>query len=100
MGDDQTGARWWAPTFCGVCAPEERANNDLLLKGNYFLSTGRGSHNLVFGYDGFNDKRQGDNHQSGSDYHLWTTSSFIQRRRRLPGAASGQFGLFHLVADS
>ncbi len=78
MGDDQTGARWWAPTFCGVCAPEERANNDLLLKGNYFLSTGRGSHNLVFGYDGFNDKRQGDNHQSGSDYHLWTTSSFIR----------------------
>ena len=78
MGDDTTGARWWAPTFCGVCAPEERANNDLLLKGNYFLSTGRGSHNLVFGYDGFNDKRRGDNHQSGSDYHLWTSGSFVR----------------------
>ena len=78
MGDDSTGARWWAPTFCGVCVPEERANNDLLLKGNYFLSTGRGSHNLVFGYDGFNDKRQGDNHQSGSDYHLWAGSSFVR----------------------
>jgi outer membrane receptor protein involved in Fe transport len=78
MGDDQTGARWWSPTFCGVCAPEERANDDVLLKGNYFWSTPRGAHNMVFGYDTFNDKRQGDNHQSGSDYHLWTTSSFVR----------------------
>jgi outer membrane receptor protein involved in Fe transport len=78
MGDDQTGARWWAPTFCGVCRPEERANNDLLLKGNYFWSTNRGAHNIVMGYDAFNDKRRGDNHQSGSDYHLWTTSSFVR----------------------
>jgi outer membrane receptor protein involved in Fe transport len=78
VGDDQTGARWWAPTFCGVCPPEERANNDVLLKGNYFWSTARGAHNLVFGYDTFNDKLRGDNHQSGSDFHLWTTSSFIR----------------------
>jgi outer membrane receptor protein involved in Fe transport len=78
MGNDQTGARWWAPTFCGVCPPEERSNSDLLLKGNYFWSTPRGSHNIVAGYDTFNDRRLGENHQSASDYHLWTTNSFVQ----------------------
>jgi outer membrane receptor protein involved in Fe transport len=78
MGDDQTGARWWSPNFCGVCPPTIRSNDDVLLKGNYFWSTPRGAHNLVFGYDGFNDKTRGDNHQSGSDYHIWTTSSFVQ----------------------
>ena len=77
LQDQQTGARWWAPTFCGVCVPEERANEDILLKGNYFWSTGRGAHNMVFGYDTFNDKRRGDNHQSGSDYHVWASTSRI-----------------------
>lgn len=76
--DQQTGARWWAPTFCGVCTPESRDNEDILLKGNYFWSTPRGAHNMVFGYDTFNDQRRGDNHQSGSDFHVWTTSSLIQ----------------------
>jgi outer membrane receptor protein involved in Fe transport len=77
LQDQQTGARWWAPTFCGVCVPEERANQDVLVKGNYFWSTARGAHNMVFGYDNFNDKRRGDNHQSGSDYHVWASTSRI-----------------------
>ncbi len=37
--DQQTGAYWWAPNFCGVCADEQRNNNDVLLKGICFLST-------------------------------------------------------------
>jgi hypothetical protein len=78
MQDQQTEARWWAPTFCGVCTPEERDNENILLKGNYFWSTARGSHNIAFGYDTFNDKRRGDNHQAGSDYHIWATTSLIQ----------------------
>jgi outer membrane receptor protein involved in Fe transport len=77
LQDQLTGARWWAPTFCGVCDPEERDNQNVLLKGNYFLSTARGAHNIVFGYDTFNDKRLGNNHQSGSDYHVWATTSLI-----------------------
>ena len=77
LQDQQTGARWWSPTFCGVCTPEERDNQNILLKGSYFWSTGRGSHNMVFGFDTFNDRRRGDNHQSGSDYHIWTTTSLI-----------------------
>ena len=76
--DQQTGAWWWAPNFCGVCADEERNNDSLLIKGSYFLSTAAGSHNVVFGYDGFNDKMRSDNHQSGSDYHVWATGSFIE----------------------
>ena len=79
LQDQQTGAWWGAPNFCGVCADEERNNDDLLLKGSYFLSSGAGgSHHLVFGYDGFNDKTRSDNHQSASDYHVWATSSFAE----------------------
>lgn len=78
MGDDQTGARWWSPTFCGVCPSEERSNNDVLLKANYFWSTPRGSHNLVSGYDTFKDRRLGENHQSGSGYHLWASRSLVE----------------------
>jgi outer membrane receptor protein involved in Fe transport len=78
LRDQVTGAYWWSPNFCGVCGPEERDNENILLKGSYFLSTARGSHNLVFGYDMFNDKRRGDNHQSGSDYHVWSTTTTIQ----------------------
>jgi outer membrane receptor for ferrienterochelin and colicin len=77
LQDQQTGARWWSPTFCGVCVPEERDNTNFFTKATYFLATNRGSHNMVFGYDTFNDRRKGDNHQSGSDYHVWSTSSLI-----------------------
>jgi hypothetical protein len=78
LRDQVSGAWWWSPNFCGVCGPEERDNENILLKGTYFWSTPRGSHNVVFGYDTFNDKRRGDNHQSGSDYHVWATTSLIQ----------------------
>jgi Carboxypeptidase regulatory-like domain/TonB dependent receptor/TonB-dependent Receptor Plug Domain len=78
LRDQQTGAYWWSPNFCGVCGPERRDNENILVKGNYFLSTARGSHNAVFGYDTFNDIRKGDNHQSGSDYHVWATDTIIQ----------------------
>ena len=76
--DQQTGALWWAPAFCGVCGDEERDNRSLLLKGSYFLSTGRGSHNVVFGYDTFNDRRKGNNHQTASDYRIYATGSIVQ----------------------
>lgn len=78
LQDQQTGARWWSPTFCGVCTPEERDNDNILVKGNYFWSTGRGAHNVVFGYDTYDDRIRSDNHQSGSDYHIWTTSSIVE----------------------
>ena len=75
--DQTTGAFFWSPNFCGVCADEQRNNRSLVLKGSYFLSTPRGSHAITFGYDGFNDQLRADNHQSGSDYHVWATGSVI-----------------------
>src|SRR5439155_4851952 len=72
-------ARYNSPTFCGVCDPERRDNQNVTAKATYFASTGSaGSHNVVFGFDLFDDKRLANNHQSGSDYRIFTTSSIIQ----------------------
>lgn len=69
--DSDTGNRWWSPTFCGVCRPEERDNENLLGKASWFLSTeSLGSHDIAFGYDTFEDIRAADNHQSGSDFRI------------------------------
>jgi hypothetical protein len=68
---DAAGRRYNAATFCGVCTDEECDNQDIFIKGSYFLSTtGSGSHHLVIGYDSFNDVRLADNYQSGSNYRL------------------------------
>jgi hypothetical protein len=70
--------RYWADTFCGVCTPESRDNEDMFVKATYFLSTaGAGSHNLTVGYDNFNDIRLANNRQSGSDYRILGTTSTI-----------------------
>ncbi len=71
--------RYWAPTFCGVCDPEKRDNKEFFVKGTYYLSTkDGGSHNMVFGYDAFDDQRFANNHQSGSDWRIFGTTSIIQ----------------------
>lgn len=73
------GLRYWAATFCGVCTPEERDNEDYFAKGEYFLTTeNAGSHTFSFGYDNFNDVRKANNHQSGSDYRILGTTSIVQ----------------------
>ena len=72
-------ARYHSPTFCGVCTPEGRDNENLLLKGSYFLSTDSlGSHDIVGGYDSFTDIRSANNHQSGSDWRVIGTTSIIR----------------------
>lgn len=69
-----SGRRWWSPTFCGVCTPEGRNNENILAKGSWFLSSeGLGSHDLAFGYDTFEDVRLANNHQSGSDFRIITS---------------------------
>ncbi len=76
---DPSGRRYNSPTFCGVCTDEERDNQDIFVKGSYFLSTSAtGSHNLTFGYDLFNDKRLADNHQSGSDYRIVNAPAIVE----------------------
>ena len=77
--------RYWSDTFCGVCTPEQRDNQDFFAKGTYFLSTrGAGSHSMTFGYDNFDDKRQANNHQSGSDYRILGTSTIIRGTNVFP----------------
>ncbi len=64
-----------APMFCGVCDSEKRDNEDWLVKGSWFVtSQGLGSHDVVVGYDSFNDMRLSNNYQSGSNYIYWPTS--------------------------
>jgi hypothetical protein len=47
-------------------------------QGSYFLTTaGAGSHNIVFGYDGFNDKVTSDNFQSATNFHVWSTDIVV-----------------------
>ena len=68
------GFRYWSPTFCGPCDNEERNNENLLAKGSYFLSTDNaGTHDIVFGYDTFEDIRFVVNHQTGSDFTVYGT---------------------------
>ena len=78
--DRARGGRYWSPTFCGApsCQPETRDNDDEFFKGTYFKPTKRaGSHNMVFGFDTFDDKRFANNHQSGSDYRINGTTTTI-----------------------
>jgi hypothetical protein len=71
--------RYNSPTFCGVCGPEDRNNNDVFAKGTWFRSTKNlGSHSVVAGYDRFNDIRVANNHQSGSDYRILGTTTIVR----------------------
>ncbi len=89
IDNSRGGGRWWSDTFCGVCTPEGRDSEDIFAKGSYFLSTPRfGSHNLVFGFDTFNDIRTANNHQSGSDYRIFSAGTI------LTGTGAGENDLF------
>jgi len=66
----------WAGShlFCSSCpgGDEERNNENMLAKGSLFLSTGStGSHDLVFGYDSYNDILTSNNYQSPSNFVMW-----------------------------
>lgn len=59
------------PLFCGICSDggDTRENRNYLAKANYFLSTeGFGSHDLVAGYDSFDDIRTSNNYQSPTNF--------------------------------
>ncbi|HEX7833371.1 MAG TPA: TonB-dependent receptor, partial [Thermoanaerobaculia bacterium] len=71
-------SRFNSPTFCGVCDTESRNNNALLLKANYFMSTkSTGNHNIVAGVEDFTEMRYANNHQSGSDYRILTSTAWF-----------------------
>src|SRR5262249_49733222 len=79
IDQSRNNARYNSPTFCGVCDPEKRDNQNITVKATYFASTGSlGAHNVVAGFDLYDDKRFANNHQSGSDFRVLTTSAIIQ----------------------
>lgn len=87
---DPSGRRYWSPTFCGVCTPEQRDNQDIFVKASYFLSTSDyGSHTMVVGYDNFDDVRLANNHQSGSDYRILNAPAIVQGTNVIPSFVSG-----------
>jgi hypothetical protein len=92
---DDEQFRWNSPTFCGVCRPEERDNENALLKASWFLSSENlGSHDIAFGYDTFEDIRAADNHQSGSDFRIFITDTLVRGTNLFPQLISGNNGTF------
>jgi outer membrane receptor for ferrienterochelin and colicin len=79
LQDLQNGTRYHTSTFCGTCEDELRNNENYLGKASYFLSSKElGSHTIVAGYDHYNDIRNANNHQSGSDYRVQGTTTYIR----------------------
>ncbi len=74
-----SGATYHIPYFCGVCSEDQRNNEDWLGKVSYFASTGKaGSHDLVFGYDSFNDIVAEENHQSPTGFQIWSDTTIFE----------------------
>jgi hypothetical protein len=92
-GDRIAGTQWvdfssGSPLFGNMAAwdgdryTDERNNTDLLLKGSVFFSGKRaGAHELVFGFDRFDDIREANAYQTPSDFQA--VSPF-------PGIVDGQ----------
>ena len=86
---DPSGRRYHAATFC-FCNIDERDNQDIFVKASYFLSSkNAGSHNVVSGYDLFNDIRTANNHQSGSDYRILNAPAIVEGTNVIASFRSG-----------
>ncbi len=84
------GGQGGASPFCGGCGDETRATEALSFKGTYYLSTGSlGSHNIVAGYEDFSEQLFSNNHQSGSDFTVWT---FAEPTRAADGSLLASVG--------
>lgn len=83
-------ARFNAPTFCAVCsdAVDLKNNEDAYAKVNYFLSTKNlGSHNIVGGFDYFNEMRKNNQNSAASNFRVQATvrSSTARTSTRFSG---------------
>jgi outer membrane receptor for ferrienterochelin and colicin len=107
----RSNVRYNSPTFCAVCGAaegelnkEHRDNQDILLKASYFLSTkSTGSHSIVAGFDGFEDKRQNNNYQSGSAFRVYSTATIVSGTNIYPVFQTGNTTRIYwtpLVANS
>jgi outer membrane receptor protein involved in Fe transport len=85
-------ARFSAPTFCAVCANAVDLKNNLdgYAKLNYFLSTKRlGSHNIVSGFDLFNEMRKNNQNSSASNFRVQATTAIIDGQTIYPVFRTG-----------
>jgi hypothetical protein len=81
-----------SPTYCAVCpsSAQRRDNQDVFAKASWFLSSkGAGSHNIVLGYDRFDDKPLQNNWYSGSGYWLAADGEAGYVPGLVPGASPG-----------
>ena len=75
------GARFNTATYCAVCtnAVDKKNNDDFYVKVNYFLSTkNMGSHNLVSGFDYFDEMRMNNQNSVASGYRLRVNTAIIE----------------------
>lgn len=80
-------ARFNAPTFCAVCpnAVDLKDNEDAYAKVNYFLSTKNlGSHNIVGGFDYFNEMRKNNQNSAASNFRVQATGTVIDGQNIYP----------------
>lgn len=100
---DQTGRGYYhSPIFCAVCpgAAEKRDNEDILIKGTYFLSTPSiGSHNIVVGFDDFAGSRLSNNWQSGSSYFINGTNAIFRNNDIFPVIDSSSYLGFYPIPN-
>jgi outer membrane receptor protein involved in Fe transport len=74
------GGYFGAPIFCGDCGNEYRKNAYADIKGTYYLSSkALGTHNIVGGYQNWNENRISNNYQSGSNFAVLTYGSTVDQ---------------------
>lgn len=105
IGDAELGVFYNESLFCGTCADEERDNEQGRVKGTYFASTeSTGAHDLVFGFETFTDIRKSDNHQSATNWWLYSYAPSIEQGDRLvpvlESSASTQFVYWPILNPS
>ena len=91
--DRARGTRYWSPTFRKTAEGEERDIRVYTGKATYFWSTtALGSHEILGGYEDFNEIRKVNNYQNGSDYRISVASTIVRGDQifsRMPGGATG-----------
>jgi hypothetical protein len=71
--------RFWSPTFRYQEGGEQRDHELYTLKGSYFLSTDSfGTHELKAGYEYFDEVRNVNNWQNGSEYRVYAYTTIIR----------------------
>jgi hypothetical protein len=83
---------WNSPINCAVCGVpqgelnrERYRNQNVIVKASYFLSTSRlGSHNVVSGFDVFDDGQKTNTWQSGSGFQIFATGTIVRGDELFP----------------